>query len=84
MTSGTILIDTERCKGCTLCVVACPKDLIAIDEKTLNAKGYHPVTLVDNENQCTGCAICAVMCPDAAITVLREPRPHRTAAIGDR
>ena len=23
---GAIVVDTERCKGCNLCVVACPLD----------------------------------------------------------
>ena len=27
---GAIVVDTERCKGCNLCVVACPLDVIAL------------------------------------------------------
>lgn len=73
---GTVLIDTERCKGCDLCVRACPKDVLALDQDVLNAKGYHPAVLVD-EDGCTGCGVCAIMCPDVCITVYREPaRPH--------
>ena len=26
---GAIVVDTERCKGCNLCVVACPLNVIA-------------------------------------------------------
>lgn len=72
MAKGIIFIDQERCKGCELCPSVCPQDILRMDEG-LNAKGYHPATLI-NTQACTGCAICAVICPDACITVLREPK----------
>lgn len=77
MAKGTIYVDQTRCKGCSLCVMACPKEVIVLDQDTLNAKGYHPAILDESENACTGCAICAVICPDACITVYREARPQR-------
>lgn len=67
---GRIVVDEERCKGCELCIFACPKDLIAMAEH-FNQKGYHPAALIDPEGRCTGCVLCARMCPDAAITVYR-------------
>ena len=30
---GAIVVDTERCKGCNLCVVACPLDVIALNKE---------------------------------------------------
>ena len=27
---GAIVVDTERCKGCNLCVVACPLHVISL------------------------------------------------------
>ena len=30
---GAIVVDTERCKGCNLCVVACPLHVIALNAK---------------------------------------------------
>ncbi|HZJ77519.1 MAG TPA: 4Fe-4S binding protein [Clostridia bacterium] len=65
-----IIIDENVCKGCELCVAACPKKIISISNDKLNAKGYHPAQL-DDEEKCTGCAACAIMCPDCAITVER-------------
>ncbi len=74
--AGTIQIDTERCKGCNLCSVVCPQEVISM-ATTLNGKGYHPAELIDPAGECTGCAVCAVICPDVCITVLREPSPPR-------
>lgn len=34
---GAIVVDTERCKGCNLCVVACPLLVIALT-KEVNGK----------------------------------------------
>ena len=65
---GVIVVDIERCKGCEVCVGACPESVIAM-AKGVNGKGYHYAEVV-NEN-CTGCTNCAVVCPDGVITVYR-------------
>ena len=86
MAQGRIVIDVERCKGCELCIAACPQDVIALADD-LNSKGYRPVILLDPAHDCTGCALCAVVCPDGCITVYkdlpaksREAREHAHAA----
>ena len=63
-------VNTEICKGCGMCVAACPKQIIALDTDTLNSRGFHPAGVVEME-KCIGCAMCAMMCPDCAITVER-------------
>jgi 2-oxoglutarate ferredoxin oxidoreductase subunit delta len=65
-----IVIDSERCKGCYLCIEACSRHLITVGEQ-INSGGYYPPCPV-TDGQCTACALCAHMCPDAAIEVYRE------------
>ncbi|MCK4913226.1 MAG: 4Fe-4S binding protein [Planctomycetes bacterium] len=68
--TGKIIIDIEKCKGCGLCVMACPKGQIVISEKS-NKKGYFPAKFKASDN-CSGCAMCAIICPDAAIKVYKN------------
>ena len=63
-----IIVNENLCKGCEMCVIACPKKIIALSQEKMNSKGYHPAELID-EAACTGCCSCAIMCPDVAITV---------------
>lgn len=67
---GAIVIDTTRCKGCVLCVEACPQDVIALSGK-VNVHGYPYVEAVRGE-ACVGCASCGIVCPDGCITVYRK------------
>ena len=65
---GTVTIEVDRCKGCALCTIGCPHNLLTISEKTINAFGYHPVSIKKKES-CIGCGNCFQMCPDYALTV---------------
>jgi len=68
-----LAIATDRCKGCELCVTACPKACLALDQGAVNRLGYHPVQLTDPV-ACTSCAFCARVCPDAVFTVYAAPK----------
>ncbi len=65
-----VIFDYETCKGCGLCVTACPKKIIFLSKEKINQKGYHPAEVTD-QSACIGCASCAIMCPDSVITVER-------------
>ena len=65
----------ERCKGCRLCVEACPAHIIRPAGR-FNRQGYE---VMETECRCTGCASCAVMCPDTAIRVFRDKSGGKTA-----
>lgn len=65
-----VVFDEERCKGCYLCMTACPKKIITVAKERMNAKGFRPVEVLKMD-QCLGCAMCATMCPDCVIEVFR-------------
>ena len=67
---GTVVVDTERCKGCDLCVVACPADILALNVKEVNNKGYNYV-FMKNPDNCIGCANCGYVCPDGCLTIYK-------------
>ena len=68
---GAIVVNTDRCKGCSLCVVACPKAVIELVGKKVNVHGYPYVEAI-RPDDCIGCAACGVVCPDGCITVYRK------------
>jgi 2-oxoglutarate ferredoxin oxidoreductase subunit delta len=65
---GEIVVDIERCKGCEVCIDACPVQTISMVD-AVNGKGYH--YMQDINGKCTGCMNCAIVCPDGVITVYR-------------
>lgn len=67
---GHIIIDTDRCKGCALCIEACPKHVIGFAERKVNAAGYPYAALIGDG--CIGCASCGIVCPDGCITCFSE------------
>jgi len=64
---GDVQIAVDLCKGCTLCIAACPAKVL-VQSNILNRLGYYAVTY--KGSGCTGCGICFYVCPEpAAITV---------------
>ncbi len=62
-----VTIDKNHCKGCELCVKACPQQILSMS-KDITVKGYF-YAQVHDPSRCIGCMICAITCPDAAIEV---------------
>jgi 2-oxoglutarate ferredoxin oxidoreductase subunit delta len=66
---GSVKLNSEECKGCGLCVEACPPHVLQLAAR-LNPYGYHPAEYLGAG--CTGCGICFFVCPEpGGITVLR-------------
>jgi 2-oxoglutarate ferredoxin oxidoreductase subunit delta len=77
LTDQRLIIDLDRCKGCGLCIAACPYHLLRFGEQP-NRHGQVPVTLTpEGEQSCTSCACCARSCPDVAISVFRPDTPDK-------
>lgn len=66
---GRIEVNEAECKGCGLCVEACPPRVISLGD-ALNHYGYR--TAIYAGGGCTGCGVCFLACPEpGALSVLR-------------
>lgn len=70
MAKAKLIVDTQLCKGCGLCITVCPKKLLELNRECTNNKGYNVMRITD-EGACSLCASCAITCPDTAITLER-------------
>ncbi len=68
---GYLKIREDKCKGCGLCIAACPKKILEIDMEKVNVKDYRPIKCI-NMDECIGCGNCGIMCPDGVINIYRE------------
>lgn len=77
---GFVTIDVDECKGCGVCVDACPPGCLHL-APDLSAYGVHPA--VYDGQGCTGCGICFYCCPEPGaiavyVSATPEPRPEET------
>ena len=77
--ANQVTIFKNVCKGCGLCVITCPKQILSIDHSAVNPKGYHP-SHATNPAECIACGMCAVICPDSAIQVEKDDAEHKKGA----
>ena len=68
---GRAMFNEDICKGCGLCVQACPVSIISMNDSKINKKGYHPAEVID-QDKCIACGFCAETCPDLVIEVEKE------------
>jgi len=77
---GAVEVDVDRCKGCNLCVVACPTQTLALTTNEVNHKGY-VYSYMAQPDSCIGCSSCAIVCPDGCISVYKtKPAGAKPAA----
>ncbi len=78
---GTVVIAVDRCKGCELCIPACPPGVLMMSQQK-NAIGFAYPELSPG---CTGCRACLMVCPDFCFEVYcyDEPVLHEAAAASE-
>ena len=69
---GTVVIDVEACKGCDLCIDACPPHVLQMTRHDFNSRGYRYPQLFAG---CTGCKACSQICPDFVFQVYKYDTP---------
>ena len=74
---GSVVIAAERCKGCELCVPACPPRVLRMSA-TRNAIGAQVPELLPG---CTGCGACLLVCPDFCFEVYRFTGAEERACV---
>jgi 2-oxoglutarate ferredoxin oxidoreductase subunit delta len=76
---GSVTIDVETCKGCELCITACPPEVLSMST-AVNRHGYHYPQLHPG---CTGCSACLFICPDFVFEIFKFGQPVLTDVIVD-
>ena len=78
-----LTLDRGLCKGCELCMLACPREAIALTPAAdIDGKAAAPLVDID-ENKCDFHGICAVVCPFGAIDVVINGENERPAVSRD-
>jgi 2-oxoglutarate ferredoxin oxidoreductase subunit delta len=67
---GRVEIDREMCKGCYLCIKACPVKVLEKDTES-NSTGTYPARQIEGKTGCIACGNCYEVCPDVCIQVFQ-------------
>ncbi|MDP8290021.1 MAG: 4Fe-4S binding protein [Candidatus Susulua stagnicola] len=65
-----VIIDTDKCKGCGLCVFYCPLKSLELSS-SLNKRGVKAASF-KKDAKCSGCGFCFLICPDNCIQIDKE------------
>ncbi len=63
---AALLVNRAWCKGCNLCVAACPSRILTLDAAQR--------IVVTDIARCIFCGVCAVRCPDFVFILERPVR----------
>jgi 2-oxoglutarate ferredoxin oxidoreductase subunit delta len=69
-TRNALHLVPKYCKGCCLCVEACPTGTLLMTEDPQNKWGVS--VKIDAPEYCIGCKMCEMQCPDFSIFVNYE------------
>ena len=75
MAQGKPIINEGRCKGCGLCISACPNRILKISDHFNKLGVAYPVCI--NEDQCVACKFCAIICPVMAIEIIKYDKENK-------
>jgi ferredoxin len=75
---GRVEIQVDHCKGCGLCVAACPTSSLEMGD-ALNKLGYHPAEFLEDTG-CTSCGVCFYACPEPAAIIVYEIKKEKETA----
>lgn len=68
--NAALILNRAWCKGCDLCIEACPAGILILDEADLIE--------VTDISRCVFCGLCAVRCPDFVFILERPGDPTVT------
>jgi 4Fe-4S ferredoxin len=78
-----LVVDHEKCCGCTICELLCPPQAIKLGQAALNEGRVTQQPRVDIDAQrCNFCGECEVMCPTRAIALTVNEKPFLPAVEG--
>ncbi len=77
-----VTIDTEKCKGCAICVRFCHNEVLVLSTDANSSGALYPVLIEKGKKgkSCNGCANCAIVCPDMCFEVWRTKKAKANGA----
>lgn len=64
-----VKVDENSCCGCSLCVVNCPFECLAISQPKERGD-IHTFAILVKPEKCVGCGLCEKACPIDAISMV--------------